>query len=267
MFRRLSCAATALALLGGCGGSESGLTQAEAWEAVEEISTSSQALNVASGTVEIATNFTTGQAVQAAAEELRDFIESQLPCAEITLDGATLTVEYGVHPGNCTYHGLSYTGTHEIAVTRNDDGDVLVEHAWTELSNGRMAVSGEADVTWSFVGGSRHVVHELSWTRLIDERQAQGSGDRLQTALEGGIAVGFQEEGSRSWHGQSGLWELDNDGVEMRWIDPAPQAGVYTLDTPFDKAVTVSFVRLDPVTIQVTISDGVGEFQFNLRSL
>ena len=64
--------------------------------------------------------------------------------------------------------------------------------------------------------------------------------------------MGFTEAGSRDWSGESGDWALDIDDVEMRWIDPVPQAGSYSLATPFDKDLTLTFRRLDDVTIRVT---------------
>ena len=56
--------------------------------------------------------------MEQAAQELQDFIASQLPCAEITREQNTLVVAYGAHPGNCTYRGQTYSGTHAITVER-----------------------------------------------------------------------------------------------------------------------------------------------------
>jgi hypothetical protein len=222
---------------------------------------------VVNGTIEISTNFTIGQAVEAAAEELGNFIVSQLPCAEITLDGATLTVEYGALPGNCTYRGHEYSGTHTITVQRNDDGDVQVDHEWIELSNGVVSVSGTANVTWSFVNGTRHVVHELIWTRLKDGRTGTGSGDRVQSVLEGGLAEGIQIDGSRTWEGDSGRWDLAINSVQVRWVDPVPQSGTYSLATPFKKTVSMTFERLDEDTIEVTLKSGDKEFKIKVNSI
>ena len=60
-----------------------------------------------------------------AGAELADFYASQLPCAEVTITGATLTVEYGAN-GVCTHRGQRYTGTHTVTVSRNDESDVVV---------------------------------------------------------------------------------------------------------------------------------------------
>jgi hypothetical protein len=243
------------------------MTQSEALEAVDEASVSAQASDLTAASVEISTNFTIGGAVERAAEELRTFVGSQLPCAEITLTGATLHVTYGKKPGNCLYRGHTFFGETELTVARNDDGDVEVDHTWTDFSNGKLKVSGTAKVTWSLANKSRHVVHQLTWTRLSDGKTGVGTGDRTQTALNGDVKVGIREDGNRSWEGQRGRWDLSIQGVEMRWADPVPQAGSFVLATPKDKSVTLSFARVDADTIRVTLTGGRGSFSFNVNSL
>jgi hypothetical protein len=255
----------------GCG--EEALTAKEALQALEEVALSSQAETSSSGTIEISTNFTIGAAVTAAAEELEDFIISQLPCAEITLDGAKLIIEYGVHEGNCTYHGQTYTGSHSIEIVSASEGNLVVHHEWTELANQTVEVSGTADVTWSTAEGSRNVVHELDWTRLSDGFAVTGSGDRTQAALNGNILEGFTVEGMRAWTSERGDWDLDIEGLEARWIDPVPQAGVLELTTPFEgaggknKTATLSFERVDEDTIAVTVASGDKSFSFHVSQL
>lgn len=238
------------------------LTLAEAQEAVEESTLSDQAVSVVNGTVEITTNFTIGQAVEQAAEELRAFVASQLPCADIEVSAGTLSIEYGVKPGNCTYNGHSYTGKHTVNVAKNDEGEVLVQHSWDKISNAIVEVSGTADVTWSSQDRSRHVVHELTWTRLSDGREGTGSGDRTQSTLAGGIAEGIRVDGSRTWEGQSGRWDVAINSVEMRWVDPVPQSGSYVMSTPFGKSSSMAFQREDADTIRVTVSGGRRSFSF-----
>src|SRR3954465_16081404 len=74
---------------------EGELTSAEAQEALQEAAASSQAENLAAASVDISTNFTIGGALEKAAGELKTFVNSQLPCADVTLENATLTIEYG----------------------------------------------------------------------------------------------------------------------------------------------------------------------------
>ncbi len=54
---------------------------------------------------------------------------------------------------------------------------------------------------------------------------------------------------------------------EIRWEDPVPQAGTFKLDTPFEKFVSLSFVRLDDDTIEVTVASGEEEFSFEVSKL
>lgn len=252
----------ALAALGGC----TALTRAEAAEALDEAGLAAEASALVSGTVEIGTEFTIGDAAAAAADELRTFVEAQLPCAEATLDGPTLTIVYGA-TGRCLYRGQAYTGSHSITVMRNEMDDVVVSHEWDRLANDRVEVSGSATVTWSAADPSRHVVHELTWTRLSDGRTGVGSGDRIQRPLEGGLLEGFSVEGTRAWEGDAGRWDLAIAGVEMRWIDPVPQAGSYMLTTPANKLLSLAFSRQDSTTIQVTLASGARSYDFDVVTL
>jgi hypothetical protein len=247
----------------GCG-REKPLTAEEARLSLEEASSASSAESLTSTTVEISTNFTIGQAVEAAAEELRAFIAAELPCAELELFGNRLSIEYGVNPGACTYRGHEFSGTHTIEVTRNDEDQVSVEHEWSRLSNGVVELDGNAQVTWDFEHATRRVEHEARFTHLASGRVGTGSGDRTQTLLDGGLAEGIRIDGSRSWRGERGQWDLAIDGVELRWVDPVPQAGSYTLSTPFEKTVTLSFERRDEGTIAVQVTGAKRSFTFDV---
>ena len=243
---------------------EDALTAGEALQALEEVSLSSQAIQTANGTIEISTNFTIGQAVEAAAEELQEFIESQLPCAEITLQDAVLTIEYGAFPGNCTYNGRTYSGSHSVEIVSAQLGQLVVFHEWDDLSDGVVVVNGDATVTWSSQDSSRNVVHTLTWERVSDGYTVVGGGDRTQSVLSGGLVEGITIDGDRYWTSDRGDWDLDVEGVEVRWIDPVPQSGVYWLDTPFDKYLSMEFERVDDDTIEVTIASGSEEFSFHV---
>lgn len=237
------------------------LNAAEARQAIEEATISSDASGLTGASVEIATDFTLGQGVQAAAEEVRSFITSQLPCAAVTLADATLTIEYGANPGSCTYRGQTFSGSHAITLAKTDD-EVVVDHTWTKLSNGRVEVTGSAHVVWSQSQASRTIEHTLTWTRLADGRTGEGSGSRTQTALAGGVQEGIAVDGQRTWDGQAGSWELAIDDVELRWQDPVPQAGSYVLTTPDDKTLEMSFARVDEDTIAVSIEGTRRNFDF-----
>lgn len=243
------------------------MTQGEAREALEESTADSQAQALTTNSIEISTNFTIGKAVKEAAGELRTFIETQLPCADIQLEDNTLTVVYGARPGNCLYRGHKFSGEHQITVAKDDDGDVQVDHKWTELSNGTVKVTGSAHVTWSLANQSRHATHELTWTRIADGRTGVGTGDITQKALPEGVLTGIQIDGSRAWTGKAGKWNLAVQGVQVRWQDPVPQAGSYRLASPKGRSLEVSFSRVDEDTIAVTLKNDTKTFSFNVNSI
>jgi hypothetical protein len=264
-------AALWLAALGGC--QDAALTPREALQALEEVALSSQAETCSGGTIEIATGFTIGAAVEAAAEELKAFIESQLPCAAITLDGAKLTVEYGAKPGNCSWHGQTYEGTHAIEIVSAAEGVVVVRHEWTDMANQRVQVSGTADVSWNSGEGSRTVEHELDWTRLLDGFTVTGSGQRIQRPHPEGLIEGLRVEGGREWTSERGSWSLSIEDVQLRWIDPVPEQGLYRLTTPFKgpgdslKTATMRFERVDEDTIRVTLESADESYAFDVSRL
>jgi hypothetical protein len=247
---------------------EEPLTVGEATQALEQASDAGQAEGLTSASVDISTNFTIGSAVKAGAEELGTFITTQMPCADVTLEDATLTVVYGAKPGNCEYRGHTFSGTHTISIERNDDASVEVHHQWADFSNGVVTLDGTADVTWNFSDKTRRVQHHSEWTHLKSGRTGVGNGDRVQSVLAGGLAEGIQVDGNRTWDGERGHWDLAIDGVQMRWTDPVPQAGSYTLVTPFEnKSVSMAFDRVDDDTIRVTISGPKREFSFTVSKL
>ena len=254
-----------LAALATMGCKQQGLTRAEASEALDESQLATQAESLTAGSVEITTNFTIGGAAEAAAAELRNFYEEQLPCAEVTLSDSTLSIEYGV-TGTCVYRGQAYSGLHSITISKNDMDDVVVDHVWEDLKNDRVRVNGTATVTWSFDDPSRHVRHELTWERLSDGKIGTGSGDRVQRPLEAGLSTGFSVAGTRHWQGEGGKWDLSINDVELRWADPVPQAGSYSLSTPSDKTLAMAFNRVDDATIRVTVSSGDRSFDFNVKA-
>ena len=252
-----------LLVLTGCP-RESGpaLTLGEATQALEQASDAGQAEGLTASSVDISTNFTIGKAVQEGAQELGRFIGGQLPCADVTLDGASLTVVYGARPGNCSYRGHAFSGTHVVSVERNQDAQVEVHHEWIDFSNGVVSLDG-TQRQWNC--RQDRGVSKLPWTNMASGRHRYGEGDsgsRL-VAAERGIQV----DGERSWEGDRGRWDLAIDGVQMRWTDPVPQAGSYTLSTPFDKTVSMAFARVDADTIKVTVAGQKREFSFDVSRL
>lgn len=249
----------------GCPREDENLTGAEASEAIAESTVSSQASALTTSSVEISTTFTLGKGAAQAASEIRSFIESQLACAKVELADATLTVTYGAKPGNCTYRGHTFSGSHSITVSKNEENQVIVDHAWKKLSNGVLEVTGTAHVTWDFDDEFRHVTHELTWTRLSDGQTGKGTGDRTQRPMDDGLAEGITDDGTLAWEGKNGAWNLSIEDVEWRWQDPVPEAGGYRLVTPKGKSLHLAFGRVDEDTIRVTVSSGKKSYDFEVN--
>lgn len=241
------------------------LTREEARAALEESSVESQASSLTATSIELTTRFTIGKGVNEAAAELRTFVETELPCADVTIADKTLTITYGAKPGNCTYRGKTFTGTHAVTLEKTGD-QAIVEHTWTKLSNGLVEVSGGATVTWDASEQTRRVQHDLTWTRTLDGYTAHGTGDRTQRPLAGGIEEGIQVDGDRSWEGRGKTWHLDIEGVQARWADAVPQAGTYRLEAPEGGVIEVSFARVSAEVIEVTLERGGRTFAFRVRT-
>ena len=80
------------------------------------------------------------------------------------------------------------------------------------------------------------------------------------------VSQGIQVDGSRTWTGQAGRWDLAIEGVQMRWADPVPQAGTYRLASPKGRSLELSFRRIDGDSIEVTLASGGRSFKFNVNS-
>ena len=120
------------------------------------------------------------------------------------------------------------------------------------IFHGRVKVSGTANVTWSKADASRHVKHDLHWTRLLDGRTGHGTGDRVQRLLhpEQGLEGGIGIDGNRQWTNDRGQsWNLAITGIEVRLQDPCPESGSYALTNPAGKMLSVDFTRRDETSI------------------
>lgn len=273
MTRSVLCLLPALVALTGClrQPDGQGLTGTEAAQTKDELQVASTSQAMVTKTIEITTNFTIGQAVQNAAQELKSFMQSQWACANTQISGNTITIQYGVN-GSCPFNGYqSITGTQTITITQNDTTEVIVDHTWTKLSNGQVELDGTAHVTWNLADPSRHVQHDVTWTHLATGRIGHGTGDRIQKPLNGDLSVGFTESGERTWDtklvdGTSRHWHLVIDSLEMRWQDPLPQAGSLTLDTPWDKTIMATFSRVDANTIHLELSAPKGSIGFDVST-
>jgi hypothetical protein len=247
--------------LGGLACDGERFSNAEFRAAIDEVVLTGDAVALQDGVVEITTSFTLAQGVEAVVQEVAAFLESQAPCSTVDSPSpGTLVIDFGELEDQCTYRGNTYAGVVTVSFEVGE-GQVVVTHDYAQLTNGRVTLDGSAVVTWA--DASRHVVTEFS----VDgnERHVDIDSDRTQT-LVGGLGDGIRVDGERNWHGSGGSWHLDIDGVEMRGRDPVPQAGTYTLTTPEDKDMSLSFDRIDEDTIAVTIAGGRRERTFHVTS-
>ncbi len=111
------------------------------------------------------------------------------------------------------------------------------------------------------------MIHQVTWTRLSDNRTGTGSGDRTQTLIDPaqGLAGGIRIDGNRHWSGRAGEWDLAITGVEVRLQDPVPEAGAYQLTTPANKVLSLSFARQAADVIRVTLTGPKRTFSFDVR--
>ena len=261
---RLPLLALPLAMLTAC---SMVLTLQEAKDAMAE-STETARVDAFSGSVtEITTDFTLGQAAEEAAEELRAFVQSQIPCSTVTREGTTVTMDFGTLDDACVWNGRTYAGVTSVTLVSAEPGHAEVLHEWVGMTDGELTMDGEATVTWDAEDASRHVVHEVAWTNAAGEART-GTGDRTQTLLDAdqGISAGIEVNGSRAWTAPAGEWQLDIDGVQMRGQDPVPQAGTYTLWLPNGKDATLTFTRLDEGTIEVVLAGGQREHTWHVTA-
>jgi len=258
------------ALIGVQGCDQEELTRAEAQEALDEVTLSTQAQALTYDSIDISTQFTIGGAVENAAQEIRDFMMSQASCNTVTVESGTVTIDYGTLNDDCLYKGRTYAGVHTITVVKTDMAELQVNHTWTDFTNGIVTVSGTATVTWAGTELTRQVEHELNWQRTGDAGTSfTGRGDRTQRLLDTqqGISAGIQIDGSRDWTTSRGQWTLNIDGIQVRPQDAVPQSGTYTLTNPDGKTLTLSFSRVDDTTIEVQVAGTRRDFTFNVTNI
>lgn len=239
------------------------VSNVELREALDEIVVAGQAQAVENQILEITTDFTLGEAAQTIAANLRAALESQIPCSTITVEDNLVTLDFGGLDDTCVYNGQTFAGVITLEISYDEaDHRALVDHTYKDLSNGTVTLNGSKLVTWD--EESRHVVSDLMVLR--DGQSVHSTSDRVMTLLDpaAGLAGGIVINGAHHWDNTRGPWDLAVDGVEIRWIDPVPQAGHYTLDTPKGKTIDLAFTRVDADTIAVTLSGGGRERIFHV---
>ena len=242
-------------------GVEGEATAAEMRAAMDEVALTGEAAGLEDGIVEITTSFTLGAGLEAILDEVRAFAQSQAPCSTVeSPEPGTLVIDFGELGDGCEYHGKTYAGVATVTFTLSDDA-VIVDHTYEGITNGRVTLDGGAVVTWQ--DRSRRVETDFTFTGRNGTLEV--SSDRTQTPI-GGLGDGIRVDGSRDWTSTRGTWALDIDQVEMRAVDPLPQAGAYTLTTPQDHVLGLSFARIDEDTIEVTMTGGRKDHVFHVTA-
>lgn len=238
-------------------------SRAEMREAVVEIAELGDGLGAQAEIIELTTSFTLGQGVQAAAEEIRAFVTSQVPCSTVTVEPGLVSIDFGDLSDACVYRGRTYAGVVSVAVELPGEG-AHVTHTYEGFTAGRVMMDGTADIHWD--GGERHIVTSLDFSS--DDYRTQVESDRTQTfrACEGVAAVCVSIEGRRQWSNARGDWDMTIEGVEARSIDPVPEAGSYTVLNPEGREIGLSFARVDADTIEVEVSGGRRDLVFHVTA-
>ncbi len=263
-YARPTLALLALApLAAGCLPVGDDASRAEMRTAVVEIADLGAADGAQAEIIELTTSFTLGAAVAEAREELRDFVVSQVPCSEVTLADATLTIDFGDLSDACVYRGRTYAGVVSVSVAK--EGDTWkVAHTYDGLTGGRATLDGTADVEWT--DNVRHIVTNLDI--VSDRGQWHVEADRTQTftSCSDATAVCVDIDGERTWSGPRGDWDMTIEGIHARSIDPVPESGTYTVVTPEDNVIELGFARVDEDTIEVSVVSGRRDFAFHVTA-
>lgn len=228
-------------------------SRTEMREALVEVAELGDGLGAQDDVIELTTSFTLGQGVQAAAEEIRDFVQSQVPCSTVTVEPGRVSIDFGGLEDSCVYRGRTYAGVVTVAIELPGEG-ARVTHTYEGFTGGRVTMDGTAVVDWD--DAVRHVVTDMSFA--TEDRTIDLQSDRTQSfgRCEGVDAVCVAVEGERHWQSPRGEWDMTIEGVEARSIDPVPEAGTYTVVNPEGREIAMSFSRVDEDTIQVDIEGG-----------
>lgn len=246
----------------GCGGRE------ELELALDAALRSNHAEVLGAEVIELSADFTMGEAEEDAAAAIRAWYQAEVPCADTSLSGTTVEVDFGALEAGCSYAGHPIGGRLSVTVTQNDADEARLTHSWEALSSEAVEVTGGATVSWSATGGGRAVEEHLSWVDLDDGETVPANTEGTQTRLDplAGWAGGVRVDGLRDWTTAEGLWTLVADGIELRGQDPVPQAGSWLLTTPAGEACTFSFERADDDTVEVIAESGARHARIQVPS-
>ncbi len=265
------------------------LSLVEELEVVEAAVSAQRAERMAGELVTLSTGFTIGAGAEAVRDTLADWLESQLPCATVTVETAppaddptgpllpTVVMDLGA-PGDtgCSWRGRTWSGVLSVGVAAVDpDAQALtLVHRWEAVEDGTAQLDGVATVTWAATaaGPTRaatyrldHQLHDLPATHTT----AEGATTHRPLADEGtagaAFATGFVADGLRSWEDRAGRsWTLEMDTLAARWVDPLPESGTATVLHPSGKLATLTFSRQDASTIRVVLTGGEADRVFDV---
>ena len=248
------------------------LDQTELRVALEEAVETGQVQQLENGVIEITTDFTIGDGIEQVRQHIEDVLAACGSTQVSAMDDVTVLVDFGPAATPCMHAGKLYSGQVELVISIADDS-IDVAHTYRDLSNGTYTLNGTQDVSWTgnaFDVGSvveRHIVSDLSWNgpRGFVEHQAE----RTMTFMDWltGPTQRIRIDGEHRWQRAGDEWRLDVDEVELRLIDPVPQAGSYVLELPSGKQAGLHFARVDEHTIAVTVTGGRRDHVFHVTRL
>lgn len=241
------------------------MTVREAVEGLEQVMASGIPSAITSDPIEVSTEFTIGGALEAAADELAAFWQSQAPCSTVTVTLASVDVDYGDLADRCTWRGRSYGGLHSIDVGSTLPEALDLVHGWRAFTDGVHTLDGITNVSWDGASDARRVQTDLRWTDAQGTR-TDVTGDHVYGLVSpaDGLSGGITQQGVRAWETLEGTWLLDMTGIVFRLDDPLPEAGSYQLTNPDGKQLDLAFQRLDDETIQASLSGAVWPLVFDI---
>jgi hypothetical protein len=250
-------------ILSGCMDAPDDTTSLDAMsvnKAVGEVIDSGAEETLTRPVVEITADVTIGDRAEAAAEERRAFLASQIPCADISRSGDTVTIDFGTLQDGCTWEGQNYGGMVRFTIHTSDHA-AAVDEEWVGFTNGDIVLNGWTWTQWDDAMGPRDITHDVTWTGS-DGVEHHSSGERFRSLIDASEpGSGVRLDGDRDWTVDDGSgapldWYMVMSGIEMRGVDPVPQAGTETVIRPDGARMTMTYTRMDEDTIRVTI---VGE--------
>ena len=265
-----AAAAVACLMLLNTGCMREGMSTEQVLQALDETQQSARGERLTSEPIDISTEFTIGDAVEAAAQQLADFWVSQQPCTTVTLEAGVVTVDYGGLDDPCEFEGKTFGGIARVSVDDTQAGQVQVSHAWEALTDGETRVDGGAVVTWVEAGAfARQVETDHQFTDVATGDQVDVLGSHEWTFLNdtAGLDDGLMLTGERTWSSTTGEWHIDMVDLEIRLQDPVAQAGTIELTNPDGKVLTLLHERVDESTIRITLTGARRDWVFDINQL